>query len=426
MKFTKHKLPNGLRYILAPMKNTEAVTVMILVGTGLMYEDKKDNGLAHFLEHMCFKGTSKRPSSAAISEEFDDLGARNNAFTGSYSTGYWGKGHKKDSLKILDLVADIYLDPVFPASEIEKEKGVIIQEINMYEDNPSSKASQVLDNLMYGDQAAGREIIGTKETVASFTREDLVRYRETHYTPQNTIVVVAGGFEAENGVAKIKSEIKKKFGKIAKKKRPALQKTIVKATKPKVRIHFKETDQTHFILSFYGYDMFDKRNPAISALSTVLGGSMSSRLFKKMREELGICYYIGTSVSAGMEDGTFSIYAGVANDRLEEAIEGVMSELRKIKAEIIEQDELQRSKNINLSGLVLGLESSSEVADRCAFKELYFDHIRTVEESTKKIQAVTAKQIHDVAGEVFETKKANLAVVGPHKDGSKLEKLLKF
>ena len=405
MKFTKHKLPNGFRYVLAPMKNTEAVTVMILVGTGLMYEDKKDNGLAHFLEHMCFKGTSKRPSSAAISEEFDSLGARNNAFTGAYSTGYWGKGHKKDSLQILDLVADIYLDPVFPATEIEKEKGVIIQELNMYEDSPTSKVSQVLDNLMYGDQAAGRDIGGTKESVSSFTREDLVRYRETHYTPDNSVVVVAGGFDA----VKITAEIKKKFGKVAKKKKPALQKTVVKAVKPKAKIHFKETDQTHFILSFYGFDMFDKKNSAVSALSTVLGGSMSSRLFRKMREELGICYYIGTSVSAGLEEGTFSIYAGVANDRLEEALEGVMSELRKIKAEMVDKNELQRSKNINLSGLVLGLESSSEVADRCAFKELYFNHIRTVEESARKIKAVTAKQIQAVAKEMFVSKKANLA-----------------
>ncbi len=421
MKFTKHKLPNGLRYILAPMANTQAVTAMVLVGTGLMYEDKKDNGLAHFLEHMCFKGTSARPSSAAIAEEFDNLGAKHNAFTGSYSTGYWVKGHKKDSVKLLEMIADVYLDPQFPQSEIEKEKGVVIQEINMYEDDPSAKAGQLIDELMYPNQAAGRSIAGTKESVNSFTREDLMRYHKTHYTPGNTVVVVAGGID----VKKIAQQITKQFGKVKKIKAPALQKTTVAQKAPAVNLFYKETDQTHFVLSFHAPTMFDKRTHDVSTLSTILGESSSSRLFKKMREELGICYYIGSAFQAGMDNGAFTIYAGVANDRLEEAVNGIMEELKKIVKEKVTNEELQRAKNIRMSGLVLNLEASNAVADRVSFQELYHKRIRTVEESSKRIEGVKVSAVGTVAKEIFQSKKANLAVVGPHRGQTLLLKLLK-
>ncbi|MES3005880.1 MAG: pitrilysin family protein [Patescibacteria group bacterium] len=422
MKFTKHKLKNGFRYILAPMRNTQAVSVMVLVGTGLMYEKKEENGLAHFLEHMCFKGTTTRPSSMHIVEELDMLGARHNAFTGAYSTGYWAKGHKKNAVELVDIISDLYLNPIFPESEMEKEKGVVIQEINMYEDNPSAKVGQVIDELMYGDQAAGREIIGTKKTVNSFTREDLIRYRNTHYTVENTLVVIAGAFNR----ATVEKHIKKQFSQIKKTKRPTLQPTVIKQKDASVKIHYKQTDQTHFVLSFHAPTMFDKRESAVSALSTILGESSSSRLFKKMREELGICYYIGSSFQAGMESGTFSVYAGVANDRLEEAVHGIVTELRLIKEELAGKEEFQRCKNMRLSGLVLGLETSNAVADRCAFQELYHGKIRSIEESTKRIEGVSVNQMRQAALDIFQTSKANLAIVGPHKNDKKLKKLLTF
>lgn len=422
MKFTKHKLKNGLRYILAPMRNTQAVSVMILVGTGLMYEKKEENGLAHFLEHMTFKGTTSRPTSIHIAEEIDTLGARHNAFTGNYSTGYWAKGHKKNALELLDLLADMYINPTFPESEIEKEKGVVIQELNMYEDNPSAKVSQVLDTLMYGDQAAGRDIGGTKKTVSSFKREDLIRYRDSHYTTDNTIVVVAGSFNEKT----IQKHIEKYFSGLKKTKTPKLQPTVIDQKDPAVKIHYKETDQTHFVLSFHAPTMFDKTNSAAATLSTVLGESTSSRLYKKMREELGICYYVGSAYQAGMENGNFSIYAGVANDRLEEAIHGIVTELRLIKEELADKKEFRRCKNLRLSGLVLGLETSNAVADRCAFQELYHKKIRSVEESTKRIEKVTPEQVREVAKQVFQDSKANLAIVGPHKNEKNLKKLLSF
>lgn len=422
MKFTKHKLKNGLRYILAPMRNTQAVSAMILVGTGLMYEKKEENGLAHFLEHMTFKGTTTRPTSIHISEEIDTLGARHNAFTGNYSTGYWAKGHKKNAVELVDLLADMYINPTFPESEIEKEKGVVIQEINMYEDNPSAKVSQIADILMYGDQAAGRDIAGTKKTVGSFKREDLIRYRNTHYTTANTIVVVAGAFNEKA----VNEHIQKQFSPLKKTKTPVLQPTVIKQKEAAVKIHYKETDQTHFILSFHAPTMFEKGTASVSTLSTVLGESTSSRLFKKMREELGICYYIGSSYQAGMENGIFAVYAGVANERLEEAIHGIVTELRLIKEELSDKKEFRRCKNLRLSGLVLGLETSNAVADRCAFQELYHGRIRSIEESTKRIEKVTPEQVRESARNIFKDSKANLAVVGPHKNEKKLKELLSF
>lgn len=404
------------------MRNTQAVSVMILVGTGQMYEKKEENGLAHFLEHMMFKGTTSRPTSMHIAEEIDTLGARHNAFTGTYSTGYWAKGHKKNAVELLDLLGDMYLNPTFPEGEIEKEKGVVIQEINMYEDNPSAKVAQIADQLMYGDQAAGRDIIGTKKTVSSFTREDLIRYRNTHYTPDNSIVVVSGAFN-ESAVTE---HIKKLFTSIKKVKKPTLQPTVLKQKEAAVKIHYKETDQTHFILSFHAPGMYDKGISAITNLSTILGESSSSRLFKKMREELGICYYIGSTYQAGMENGVFGIYAGVANERLEEAVHGIVTELRLIKEELADKKEFRRSKNLRLSGLVLGLETSNAVADRCAFQELYHGRIKTVEESTKLIEKVTPEQVREAARNIFKMEKANLAIVGPHKNEKKLKNLLNF
>jgi predicted Zn-dependent peptidase len=406
------------------------------VATGTDYESKKQNGLAHFLEHMCFKGTTKRPSAKSIALEFDTIGADYNAFTSRGLTGYFARAHKKHAGHIFDIVSDVYLNSTFPQEEIEKEKGVVIQEINMYADDPHSRVSKLATHLLYGDQPAGWEILGTKETVSSFSRADLLRYRKSQYDAKNTLVVVAGNFDEKE----IEKEIKKAFGKMPAGKKNTRAKTIVKQSAPQIAIDTRETDQTHLILSFraYGYEhggiksqldqkvkgkldqvSVQKKISALRTLTTALGGGMSSRLFQKMREELGICYYVGSSASLRPDAGTVVISAGVANDRVKEALEGIMSEVRRFKEEGISLDELKKVKEYRLSGLVLHLETTEDFADFYGKEEILRDKITTEDQVSKHIEGVKKEEVDIVAQEVFDVSGVNLAITGPFSEKDK-------
>lgn len=435
-KFLKKTLPNGLRYLFIPMEQTQTMLAMTLVATGADFEKKKDNGLSHFLEHMCFKGTTKRPSAKDIALELDTIGADYNAFTSRGYTGYFARAHKKHASRIFEIVSDIYLNSNFPNEEIEKEKGVVIQEIHMYADDPQSRVSKLATELLYGDQPAGWEIIGTKETVSSFTRKDLLRYRKSQYDAKNTLVVVAGNFDQKQ----IEKEIKRTFGKMPAGKKNVRAKTIVKQSKPQVAIDTRETDQTHLLLSFraYGYEKggipskldkvvsgkldrvsVQKKIYALRTLSTALGGGMSSRLFQKMREELGICYYVGSSASLRPDAGNLVISAGVANDRVKEALEGIMEVVRQFKAGGITQDELSKVKEYRLSGLVLHLETTEDFAEFYGKEEILQDKITTEDEVSRRIEATTKEEVDIVAREVFNSSGVNLAITGPFGEGDK-------
>lgn len=427
-RFSKKTLSNGLRYLFIPIEQTQTMLAMVLVATGTDYESKKQNGLAHFLEHMCFKGTAKRPTAKSIALEFDTIGADYNAFTSRGLTGYFARAHKKHASHIFDIVSDVYLNSTFPQEEIEKEKGVVIQEINMYADDPQSRVSKLATHLLYGDQPAGWEILGTKETVSSFTKSDLSKYRKSQYDAKNTLVVIAGNFDQKA----LESEIKKTFGKMPGGKKNTRAKTIVKQSKPQVAIDTRETDQTHLILTFraYGYEKggvpskikdVEKKISALRALSTALGGGMSSRLFQKMREELGICYYVGSGAHPRPDAGNLVISAGVANNRVKEALEGIMEEVRRFKEGGISLDELKKVKEYRLSGLVLHLETTEDFADFYGKEEILRDKITTEEEVSKRIEATTKEEIDTVAREIFDVRGVNLAITGPFKEEDKTE-----
>lgn len=417
VKFSKKTLPNGLRYLFIPMEQTQTMLAMTLVATGADFESKKDNGLSHFLEHMCFKGTIKRPSAKDIALELDTIGADYNAFTSRGYTGYFARAHKKHSSHIFEIVSDIYLNSNFPNEEIEKEKGVVIQEINMYADDPQSRVSKLATELLYGDQPAGWEIIGTKETVSSFTRKDLLRYRKNQYDAKNTLVVIAGNFDQKQ----IEKEIRKTFGKMPAGKKNTRAKTKVKQIEPQVAIDTRETDQTHLLLTFraYGYETEQSKVSALRSLSTALGGGMSSRLFQKMREELGICYYVGSSASLRPDAGDLVISAGVANDRVKEALEGIMEEVRRFKAEGITIEELTKVKEYRLSGLVLHLETTEDFADFYGKEEILRDKITAEDEVSKRIEATKKEEVDIVAQEIFKASGVNLAITGPFKESDK-------
>ncbi|MBP9715423.1 MAG: insulinase family protein [Candidatus Pacebacteria bacterium] len=422
MKFSKHILKNGLRVITVPMKDNPTVTVLVLVEAGSKYEDKKVNGISHFLEHMCFKGTMKRPKAIDISKELDALGSQYNAFTAQEYTGYYAKSDAKHFKKILDIVSDIYLNSTFPEVEMEKEKGVIIEEINMYEDMPNRHVQDLMMKLLYGDQPAGWNIAGEKKNITGMKREDFVKYKKEHYAPKATTIVVAGQVSEKEAL----KEVKKIFDNLKNTKKVGKKKVVESQKSPKVLVKYKDTDQTHFVLGMRSYDLFNKNNATLSLLSGVLGGGMSSRLFQKLREEMGVGYYVRAYNDAYTDHGFFQISAGVDNKRIDEVINAVLEECRKLKVYEVDEDELEKTKECLIGNMKLSLESSDDIANFYGGQELLKKKIVLAEEKAKELRKVGARDIKDMANKIFTDKNLNLALIGPFKEEKNFLKNLKF
>ncbi|MEI7809958.1 MAG: pitrilysin family protein [bacterium] len=418
----KKILNNGLRVVTIPMKDNPTATVLILVETGSKYEEKKLNGISHFLEHMYFKGTTKRPKAIDISRELDSIGSQYNAFTSQEYTGYYAKSDAKHFKQIFDVISDIYLNSTFPEAEIEKEKGVIVEEINMYEDLPMRHVQDMMMELLYGDQPAGWNIAGEKKNVQAMKRDDFVKYKGMHYLPESTVIVVSGNVTEKMVLA----EVNKIFGNIANGKKVNKIKTIDKQEKPNILIKFKETDQTHFVLGMRTYDLFNKKNSVLSLLSGVLGGGMSSRLFQKLREEMGVGYYVRAYNDAYTDHGFFQISAGVDNKRIDEVIKACLDECKNLKENLVSDEELNKVKEYLMGNMKLSLEASDDIANFYGGQELLKKEMKSAEEKAEEIRKVTAKQIRDLANNIFVNEKLNLALIGPFKDKKQFSKILKF
>jgi predicted Zn-dependent peptidase len=406
-----------------PDNTSQAVTVLVLVATGSKYETKQTSGISHLLEHLLFKGTKSKPTPIDIVEPLDRVGGAYNAFTGEEYTGYFAKVSKEHFDLALDTISDIYLNSKLDKKEIEKEKGVIVEEINMYYDHPSSYVQTLFTKLLYGDQPAGWDIAGTKETVLKITRDQLASYIGNQYVASNTIVCVAGNIPKG---AEFINKIKKHFSGIKIKDPRHKPKVIEKQTKPEALIFNKKTDQTHFCLGVRGYSLFDKRKYAQEILSAMLGGMMSSRLFIRIREELSLCYYIRTNSSSDTDTGFLMTQIGVDNSRVEKAIVEILKEYKKIKDNLVPLPELKKAKD-NLRGkLDLSLETSDAQASFYGIQELLEKNILSVEEICDKINKTTRNDIRTLAREIFKPEKLNLALIGPFENKSNFEKLLKI
>jgi len=422
MNFKKTVLDNGLRIITAPQEGNPAVTVLVLVETGSKYETKELNGISHFLEHMCFKGTEKRPKAIDISSELDGVGASYNAFTGFEYTGYYAKVDKSHLSKALDIVSDIYLNQIFDKEEIEKESGVVIEEINMYEDLPMRRVQELFTTLLYGDQPAGWDIAGRKEVIKKINREDFIKYRKEHYLADATTVVVAGGIDEEKAL----EEIKKVFDGIEEGDKQGKLKVKETQKEPDILIKKKESDQTHFVLGVRAYDMFDKRRYATEVLADILGGGMSSRLWRVVRGEMGAAYYVNAGNDELTDHGFVVASAGVHNGKFIPVVEAILKEFSKLKDELVGEEELKKTKNHIVGGLMLGLETSDSVAAFYGMQEILTKKVITPEELAKKIQSVTAEEIQDVAKDIFRNEKLNIAVIGPVENEETLQEVLKI
>lgn len=422
LKANKKTYKNGLRVITIPMKDNPTVTVLVLVGTGSNYETKEINGISHFLEHMCFKGTVKRPTASAISYELDALGCQSNAFTSHEYTGYYAKGDSKNFKQIFDIVSDVYLNSTFPEAEMQKEKGVIIEELNMYEDMPASHVQDLFDKVLYGDQPSGWSIIGTKDNINNMNRDNFVDYKKSHYVAANTVVIVSGNITNDD----VYKEVNKYFGDIKETSKIKKVKTKEAQDKPNVLIKYKETDQTHFVFGVRSFDLFDKRNTTLSMLGGVLGAGMSSRLFIKLREEMGVAYYVRAYNDPSLDHGAFQISAGVNNSRTKEVIIEILKECNALMTKKVSVEELNKVKSLIIGNMKMSLEATDDIANFYGSQELMKNEIKTLEEKIKEINKVTPEEITKMAKVIFKTKNLNLAIIGPYKNDKEFVDILKF
>lgn len=421
MKYHIHTLKNGLRVVLAPMPGTQTATAIVMSGTGSRFETARENGLAHFLEHMFFKGTKKRPTAKAISEELDGLGSQYNAFTSKDRTAYWAKTASANLDRALDVVMDIFVHSTLPQKEIEKERGAVIQEIDMYEDMPMRTIDNVFDALLFGEEhPLGRTILGPKENIRSFTRKEFEDYRAKHYGPTNTVVCVAGNFDS----ARVLARVTKAFGHLKPAKASLPEAFDTAKAMSGVRIKEKKTDQTQLMIGVPAYPYEHKDEYALSVLSSVLGGGMSSRLFTEVREKRGLAYSVHAWTDKYPDTGYFVVQAGVEHAKLEEALSVIIAEFRKIAKTPITPAELKKVKSYMKGTTTLAMESSDAIAEHAVSSLIQRGRIRTLEEVLKGIEKVTAKDVQRVAKDILKHDKLALAVIGPHADAAKLRAIL--
>lgn len=422
MQYKRTVLPNGLRVITIPMPSFESATVMVMVGAGSRYETKLNNGISHFLEHMAFKGTEKRPTSMDISSLIDGIGGEFNAFTSKEYTGYYVKAQSNHVEMLLDLLSDMLNHSLFDEKEIEKEKGVIIEEINMYEDTPMRNLGDVYERVLYGDTPMGWDTAGTKEVINKVSRNDFVEYMRSLYSADNMTVIVAGGVDG----GKAEDLVKKYFGDMP-------QFSTLKALpvadgqeKPNYFVKEKTTEQVHLALGVRTVPLGHVDEDALEVLSTILGGGMSSRLFSEVREKRGLAYYVRSSSDNYTDCGTLVTTAGVDPKRAQDAVKVILEELERIKKPgNITQEELKRAKEYINGHFVMDLEDSRSVAIYFAHQEVLEDKIYTPAENIEKINKVTLADVERVAQKYLTEKTLNFAVIGKF-DKTGVEELLKL
>lgn len=401
--------PSGLRLLVVSDPNAATATTLVLVGTGSNYESASESGIAHFLEHLYFKGTTTLPTSRDIIEEFERIGAISNAFTSNEYTGYYAKGSPSHVPTFIHVLADIYLSSTFPETEIEKEKGVVIEEINMYEDQPSRQAEEALVQLMYGDQPAGRPVIGTRENVRAFSRSALLKYERAHYHASNTVVVVSGAVDA----TEVRALVKNAFSQIKTAKPKSKKKVVVEKKKLKSIVVHKKSDQAHLCVGFHSVPLGHRDAPTATLLATVLGRGMSSRLFQTLREELGLAYYVGASQDPFTDYGLFSISAGVDKSKVALVCSAIAQILHDLATTTISASELAKAREFTLGTARLGLESSDEIAGFYGIQLLLRGSYKTLAELSREYHTVTADDIRRLARRIFIPANTSVAVVGP-------------
>jgi len=420
MHFTTHILPNGLPALFVDTQAFPSITTMILVGAGSRYETPENNGIAHFFEHMAFKGSAKYPTAFDISSTIEGMGGVFNAFTSKDHTGYYVKAPGSHFEEVARVLSDMILHSTIDPEEIEREKNVIVEEINMYEDMPARRVSDYFDELIFKGHPLACDVAGSEKTVRASTRKTFTQYIDQLYHPDNAVVVVAGGLsfgsKPSEGISKYTRIIEETFGGwggISQK--PSRHFTHTQKT-PLVSVHHKQTEQAHFCLGYRTFGLQDPRRYALTLLSTILGGGMSSRLFIEVRERRGLCYYVSTGRELYTDTGYLVTQAGVTNNisQLNEAIKVIIGEHEKITAGSITEEELSKAKEQVKGRMLLSLEDSYHVASLEGTKYLFEHKTVTPEELITRIEQVTKDEVCSLAKEIIQPKGLSVTVVGPY------------
>ena len=417
--FERRTLDNGLRVLTAPMPQAKSVTCAIMLAAGSRYETRDTSGIAHFSEHMFFKGTERRPQSRDITSEIDAIGGEFNAFTGKEYTGYYVKCAAESREIALDVLVDMLRNSKFEPDEIEREKGVIIEEMNMYFDTPRDFIGGLYEELLYGDQPLGWDIIGTKDTVRGATRETFLEYVDHWYKPKRMVVGIGGKIEGD-----LLPDLERLLGDMPAGDTGEPDAVAIPANGGRVKVHTKQSDQAHICLGVHSYPIEHPDRYNLQLLATVLGGGMSSRLFTEVRERRGLAYYVFGLNHSYTDAGTLYAQAGVDIKRIDDAVTTVVDELRRMADEPVPVDELEKARSYAKGRFVLQLESPHGLIMYGLRKEVLEGQAVEPDEVLAELDKVTVEDIQRVAQDVISQERLRLALIGPFDDADRFEKLL--
>ncbi len=417
--FEQTRLGNGIRVLTAPMPQVSSVACFIMLAAGSRYETPASQGIAHFAEHMFFKGTERRPTARTISTEIDGIGGEFNAFTGKELTGYYVKCASETRDVALDVLVDMLRNSKFDSEEIDKEKGVILEEMNVYLDTPQRYVGTVYDQLLFGDQPLGWDILGTRETIEGTTRETFTSYLDSWYWPERIVVGVGG--RIGDGLVERLEEL---LGDIEPRQTGTRADVVLPPDASPVALHTKASEQAHLLLGVRGYELGHPDRYALQLLAVVLGGGMSSRLFTEVRERRGLAYYVHAVNGSYTDAGTFYTGAGVDVTRIDEAIETIVGELRKVAAEPVPAEEFEKARGYAKGRFVLRLESPQAMIQFGMRRQVLENETEEPDDVLRELDAVTAEDVQRVARDMFEGKRLYLAVVGPFDEPERFEQIL--
>ena len=409
--YNKTVLDNGLTVITSTMPHSRSVCLVILVGTGSCYETKKETGISHFAEHLFFKGTQRRPTSREITQDIEGIGGIINGGTDKEITVFWCKVASPHFSIALDVLSDLLLNSRFDTKDIEKERQIIIEEINMNLDTPQQRVDMLIDELLWPEQPLGREVTGYKETVSSLSREELLDYLGRRYMPNNTVITIAGNIQHEEAM----TQIKPVFDKWPTGQLVTGYTTNDKQAKVRLRIETNDIEQAHLCLAVHGFSRSHPQRFTIDLLNTVLGAGMSSRLFTEIRERRGLAYDIHSYTEHFLDSGSFGVYAGVDPAKIETALAAILEELSEVKKRIA-TSELTRAKELSKGRLYLRFEDSQNVALWYGSQEILLRQILDIDDVISIVDAITVDQLHEVAQKILTDDGLNLAVTGPIKE----------
>lgn len=412
---------DGSIIIFLPKKDTKAVTFEVLYKIGSQYETKPEAGVSHFVEHLMFKGTKVRPKTIDISKELDSVGAEYNAFTGKEYTGYYITADSSHLPLASEILSDILHNSKFDSTEVDRERGVIREEINMYEDNPMLYIEDIFENLLYQGTPLGQPIIGSRQNIKAVPRDLLYHYYKKHYQNSRAVIGIAGSFQGTQALGFIN-----KFFPLAKKSaQPRLKKiSSLKQTSPRLSIIKRELEQVQLMLGWRSVASASPKFLVAQVLSNALGGMMSSRLFLEIREKRGLCYAINSSLNGYKDISSFAIQAGLNKEKIYEALSAIKEELEKIKKQGLNQEELAKAKDNMRGRLILRLENATTHLNFLLAQEVIGERIKDLEEKLRELEKISLAQVNRMAREIFQWPAANLGIIGPFEDKSKFLKIL--